>query len=89
MKKAAMCAVGMLMIVMLVGLGASAEAPADPYDDWEMASKQTGQFLEVENEEDGPCHAPWTTEWNVVGSRGGLYTCCGCCPGCVEPETRM
>jgi hypothetical protein len=89
MKKATMFAVGMLMIATLVGLGASAEAPDEPGDDWTVETRSKGHFLEDDHSDfnDGPVHCPWETDWLVVGSNGGAHWCCGCCPGCVEPRT--
>ncbi len=88
MKKATMFVVGILMIAMLVGFGATAAAPADPYDEWEIEKKGVGVFLEDDHDDDGPVHCPWGDEYLVLGSKGGAHWCCGCCPGCVEPNTR-
>jgi hypothetical protein len=84
MKKATMFAVGMLMIAMLVGLGASAEAPAESYDDWQLEKKQRGQFQGTDVEEHS--HPLWETQWIVVGSRGGTYACCVECYGECPPD---
>ena len=82
-----MLTVGLLMIAMLVGLGASAAGSFAKGYDWSVETKAVGQFLEADDETDEDSdeegqhiHTEWENEYNVVGSRGGAYTCCGCCP---------
>ena len=68
MSKATMLSVGMLMIALVVGLGASAEAPVE----------EGRPFAEEPPIPEEPCESPceplWDREWNVVNSRGGLIT---------------
>jgi hypothetical protein len=85
MNKATMFAVGILMIAMLVGLGASAEAPLDDgCDDSSLEKMAKGRFMEAEDPTEHS-HPLWGTDWNVVGSRGGAYTCVDECPDPEEP----
>ena len=88
MNKATMFMASTLVIAMLVGFGASAAAPAEPDGEREVEMRSAGGHPEHPLPGDGCTGCPWDTEYLVVGSKGGLYTCCGCCPGCVEPNTR-
>ena len=83
MKKATMFVVGILMIAMLVGFGATAAAPADPYDQEEIEKRNVGVFLE--DEDNGPhCHPQWGSQLWVVGAAGGTCPCC--VEGCDAPN---
>ena len=93
MRNATMFIVGMMMIAMLVGFGASAGAPADIEDGYVTATKEKGQFLEVDEDDDAEdvdcpehVHPLWKTAWLVVGSTGGAYICDGDCPPDEEPD---
>ena len=79
MKNATMCMVGLLMIVMLVGFGASAAAPAEPVDDWD---RETRSVEETKKDEiPNRCTPILDPERQDVDSYGGLYyDCTG--PGC-------
>ena len=75
MKKATMFVVGILMIAMLVGFGATAAAPADPYDQEEIEKRNVGVFLEDEKKGEH-CHPQWDNALLVLGSAGGTCLCC-------------
>ncbi len=75
MKKATMFVVGILMIAMLVGFGATAAAPADPSDEQEIEKRNVGVFLEDEKKGEH-CHPQWGSQLWVVGSSGGTCFCC-------------
>ena len=84
MSYATKLAVGMLMIAMLVGLGASAEAPVDTEDDPSTGTMEKGHLLEVDDVVEHT-HPLFNSELLVVGSTGGAHTCYGDCPLDDEP----
>jgi hypothetical protein len=78
MKNATMFTVGLLMIAMLVGFGASAAAPADFEYDPHIEEEAKGQFM---SKDGGPSYHPmFDPPLNYADSFGGWIADCTCPP---------
>ena len=82
MRKATMFIVGMLMIAMLVGFGASAGAPAELEDGMEIGTRAIPEDPPVQIEPEEPLGPKLP---NVLNSWGLEQVECHC-PPCILPD---